>query len=195
MARGEGIREQVVVHDCAQIRFGEDVLHPLLEGEVVDAAPLRETVSQVPRRAADRALGTMRVHVLPLLHLGVGGVPVGNAHVHTHWDYLESLQPMPFQDRHDFLELPHVILGEQGTGVLPDVFGRMDGFFVGGHPVEDCEDYLAESGSCVGWVDLRRTGTRDGCGNLGSRLCTKGTNSALYLNNALFSPTYTNMHT
>ena len=164
MARGESIREQVVVHDCAQVWFGEDVLHPLLEGEVVEAAPLREAISQVPLRAADRALGSMRVHVLPVLHLGVGGVPVDNAHLHTHWDYLESLQPMPFQDRHDFLELPHVIHGEQGTGVLPDVFGRMDGCFVRCHPVEDCEDDLAESGSWVCWVGLRTTGARVGMG-------------------------------
>ena len=101
----------------------------------------------------------MRVPVLPVLHLGVGGVPIGNAHIHTNWDFSESLQSMPLQDRHDLLEFPHVIFGEQGPGVLPDVLGRLDGLFVGDHPVENCEDDLTESGSWVCRVDLRSNET------------------------------------
>jgi hypothetical protein len=71
-----------------QVRLGVDVLHPLLEREVVDATPLRMPVRQVPLGFAGRATSAVCVLEFSALHFGVGGVPVGYAHVHTHWDRL-----------------------------------------------------------------------------------------------------------
>ena len=110
----------------------------------------------VPVGLADRALRPVCVPELSSLHLGVCGVPVGYAHVHTYRDRLQSFQPMPFQDGHSLFELSHIIAsGEQGPGELPDVFCRDEGRFVGDHPVEHSEDDLTESGSWICGVALR----------------------------------------
>ena len=147
MARWELLWEHVVVHEVRQVGFGEDVLEPLLEWEVVDAASLGDAVGQVSSLVAHRALCPVCVFVLSALHFGVGWVPVRNAHVHTHRDGLESLQPMAFQDGHHFLEPRHTIFRrEEGAGVLPDILGRTDRFLVSCHPVEHSEDDLPESG-------------------------------------------------
>jgi len=88
MARGEVIQVCIVFHVTGQVRFGEDVLHPLLEREVVDAAALRFAVRQVAVAFAFRALAPVCVLVLSALHFGMGRVPVSYAHIHTHWDGL-----------------------------------------------------------------------------------------------------------
>jgi hypothetical protein len=151
-------KEQVVVHEARQVRLREDVLHPLLEREVVDAPSLRAAVGQVSILGADRACCPVGVLVLSALHLGVGGVPVCYAHVHAHRDGLQGLQAMAFQDRHHFFEPPHVILlREQGAGELPDILGRSDRRFVCCHPVEHSEDNLTQCGNVHVSIGLQTT--------------------------------------
>ena len=155
MARGECIQMYVVGHELRQVRFGEHVLHPLLEREVVDSASFRGAVGQVPIGIADRALCTVCVLEFSALQFGVGGVPVGHAHLHTNWDGLQSLQPMSFEDCHDFLELAHFVArGEQGAGELPNIFSGLDGGLVGRLPVQDCEYDLSHSWCRVSRVVL-----------------------------------------
>jgi hypothetical protein len=62
---------------------------------------------------------------------------------------------MPSQYCHCLLEVPHIIArGEQRAGELPDILGRNDCSFVGGHPVEDSEDDLPKSGRRLVCVSL-----------------------------------------
>lgn len=124
MSRGKFVHAQVVVHVTGEVGLGVHVLHPLLEGEVVDTASLGAAVGQVPLGLAHRALSPVCVLVLSALHFGVGGVPVRYTHFYAYWDDLQCFQSMPFEDCHDLLELPHVVvLRHQGAGELPDIFG------------------------------------------------------------------------
>lgn len=86
--------QEIVIHRPRQIWFGEDVLQPFFVGEVVDAASLGLSIREEPLLIAVRALGPVCVSILPSLHLGVGGVPVSNAHVYTNRDGLQCLQAM-----------------------------------------------------------------------------------------------------
>ena len=158
MPRWEWVQVHVVVHEAGEVGFEVQVLQPLLAREVVDAASLRDAVGQVPLGVADRAFGPVRVLVFSSLHLGVGGVPVRHTHLHTHWDCLQSLQTMAFEDRHDLLERPQFVARrQQRLGELPDFLGRLDSGLVGGLPVEDSEDDLPDSVRLVRRIVLQRT--------------------------------------
>jgi hypothetical protein len=140
MACGECIQVDVVAHELRQVRFGVHVLHPLLEREVIDSPSFRGSVGQVPSGVADSALCAVCVHEFSALHFGVGGVPVGHAHVHTNWDGFQSLQPMSFEDCSDFMELAHFAArGEQGACELPNISSGLYACLVGCLPVQDGE--------------------------------------------------------
>ena len=124
MARRESVALHVVVHEPRQVRLLEDVLKPLPEREVVDAAALCRAVGQVTCLVALWAPRPVYIPVLCALQLGVRRVPVRNAHVDADWNRFERLQVMAFQDGHHFFESRHfVVFGEQGASVLPDIFG------------------------------------------------------------------------
>lgn len=48
MTGGKCRQVHVVVHEMRQVRLREDILHPFLEGEVVDTTSLCGSVRQVP---------------------------------------------------------------------------------------------------------------------------------------------------
>ena len=62
MAGGECRQVHVVVHKMRQVRFGEDILHPLFEGEVVDTASFGDTVRQEPKNKHSSA--HVRFHIV-----------------------------------------------------------------------------------------------------------------------------------